>query len=492
MGRKIIMTEQNQTSDIAADDALDIRKNVAGTLARPPGGHRTVNLMRYRSGVTGHVPAGQRSRASRTLRHQKRESARVAEAVARSTRTPQPRSQAHLAEAAHAQTADAAPTISLDREIRLAAEGTSIRYPYHVRSGARAWDEFTDTLSGLRADRFLLVTDGGVPAAALNAITPCLQQLAPVTLLRVRAHEKEKNVGTLERLAGEAFSHGATRRSVVVAFGGGLAGNVAGLLAHMFLRGIRLVHVPTTLLAMSDSVLSLKQAVNSGSGKNHLGAFHVPELVWVNLDLASTLPPEQVRAALGEAIKNVVAICPEHYDEMSGRLRADAVYSLPELAWFIEMCVAAKQQVMKADPYEKGPALALEYGHTVGHAAEHVSGGSIPHGLAIGIGGLVAARIATLLGHLDPAVEAAHQHLLERNGGPTTFPPGLTVPALRETIRKDNKRGYLPPRRGYVDMVLLDGLGRPHRSGGSIVTQVPEDIVITGIQTRLSREETAK
>lgn len=490
------MTEQNQAPNIAADDASDIRGNVAGMPARPAGGHRAVNLTKHRSGeVTGHVPARpgswQRSQASCALRRQDGELAGAGEAMTGSVRVPRPRAQADRAVATRGKATHGACAISLDLEVRLNAEDACIRYPYHVRSGPGAWDEFTDTLSGLRADRFLLVTDDGVPGPALDAITGCLRQLAPVTLLRVRPREKDKNIATIERLAAEAFRDGATRRSVVVAFGGGLAGNMAGLLAHMFLRGIRLVHVPTTLLAMSDSVLSLKQAVNSGSGKNHLGAFHVPELVWTHLDLACTLPPVQIKAALGEAIKNVVAICPEHYEEMSRRLRADAAYSLPELAWFIQMCVAAKQHVMQADPYEKGPALALEYGHTVGHAAEHVSG-SMPHGLAIGVGGLVAARIATLLGHLDPAVEAAHQHLLERNGAPTTFPHGLTVPALMETIRKDNKRGYLPPRRGYVDMVLLDGLGRPHRSGGSIITQVPEDVVITGIQTRLSHEETAK
>jgi 3-dehydroquinate synthetase len=490
------VTEQNQISDTAADEALDIRENVAGTLARSPGGHHAANRMRHPTGaVTRPGPARpgswQPSRASYTLRRRDPELTGAGEAMARFARAPRPRVQADRTVATHDQTTHGVSAISLDLEVCLKAEDASIRYPYHVRSGPGGWDEFTDTLSGLRADRFLLVTDDGVPAAALDAITPCLRRLAPVTLLRVRAREKDKNITAIERLAAEAFRDGATRRSVVVAFGGGLAGNMAGLLAHMFLRGIRLVHVPTTLLAMSDSVLSLKQAVNSGSGKNHLGAFHVPELVWIHLDLASTLPPEQVRAALGEAIKNVVAICPEHYDEMSRRLRADAAYSLPELAWFIEMCVAAKQRVMEADPYEKGPALVLEYGHTVGHAAEHISG-SMPHGLAIGVGGLVAARISTLLGLLDPAVEAAHQHLLERNGAPTMFPPGLTVPALMGTIRKDNKRGYLRPRRGYVDMVLLDGPGRPHRSGGSIITQVPEDVVITAIQTRLSHEETAK
>jgi hypothetical protein len=264
------MTEQDQTSDIAADDAQDTGENVTGTLARLSGGHHAVNPMRFRSGeATGHAPARpgscQRSRANCTLRRRNHELVGAGEAMARSARAPRPRPQASLAAATQAQPADAASAISLDREICLKMQDTSIRYPYHVRSGPGAWDEFTDTLSALRADRFLLVTDGGVPAAALDAITPRLQQLAPVTLLRVPASEKDKNIGTLERLAGEAFGDGATRRSVVVAFGGGLAGNMAGLLAHMFLRGIRLVHVPTTLLAMSDSVLSLKQAVNSGS-----------------------------------------------------------------------------------------------------------------------------------------------------------------------------------------------------------------------------------
>jgi 3-dehydroquinate synthetase len=488
------VTEQNQTRRAAADDALDISEDLTGALARPPGGHHAVNLMRYRSGeVTGHVLARpgsrRRSRAGRILRPRNRELPGAGEAITRRARAPRPRLPGSGVQAGPAEATRAASAVSLDREVCLKAENASIRYPYHVRSGPGAWDEFTGTISGLRADRFLLVMDDGVPAPALDAITLSLQQLAPVTLLRVPAREKDKNIALIEKLAAEAFSDGATRRSVVVAFGGGLAGNVAGLLAHMFLRGIRLVHVPTTLLAMSDSVLSLKQAVNSGSGKNHLGAFHVPELVWIHLDLASSLPPVQVRSALCEAIKNVVVICPEHYDEMSGRLRATATYSQPELAWFIDMCVAAKQRVMETDPYEKGTALALEYGHTVGHAAEHVSGGSMPHGLAIGVGGLVAARVATLLGVLDPAAEAAHQHLLERNGAPTTLPPGLTVPRLIETIRKDNKRGYLPPRRGYVDMVLLDALGRPHFSRGNPITQVPEDIVITAIQTRLSHEE---
>jgi 3-dehydroquinate synthetase len=373
--------------------------------------------------------------------------------------------------------------VALDREVCFG----DVRYPIYVRSGPAAWPELTGLLSGLHTDRFLLVTDGGVPAEAVHAIGRQLEALAPVTLLRVPPGERAKNLSTIDELAKEAFTSGATRMSVFVALGGGLAGNVAGLLAHLFLRGARLVHIPTTLLAMSDSVLSLKQAVNSPVGKNHLGAFHAPELVWSQLDCLATLPPAQIRAALCEAIKNIVAICPERYDEMAARLRADAAYSQAELAWFIGLCVDAKQQVMAADPHEEGCALVLEYGHTVGHAAELVTGGRFSHGLAIGVGGLVAARIATLMGVGGPAIEQAHEALLLLNGAPTYFRGDFDADRLMQAIRLDNKRGYVPHRLGCVDMILLAGLGQPHQAGGSIITQVPEDVVLAGIQSRISR-----
>ena len=247
------------------------------------------------------------------------------------------------------------------------------------------------------------------------------------------------------------------------------------------------MHIPTTLLAMSDSVLSLKQAVNSPVGKNHLGAFHAPELVWSQLDCLATLPPAQIRAALCEVIKNIITICPERFDEMAARLRADAVYSQAEFAWFIGLCVDAKQRVMAADPHEKGRALVLEYGHTVGHAAELVTGGKFSHGLAIGVGGLVAARIATLFGIGDPAVEEAHEALLLLNGAPTYFRGDFDADRLMQAIRLDNKRGYIPHRLGCIDMILLAGLGQPNHADGSIITQVPEDVVLAGIQSRISR-----
>lgn len=371
-------------------------------------------------------------------------------------------------------------TAAFDRNVRFGNDS----YGFHLRSGAAGWDELAGHLARLNADRFLLIADSGVPPSAVTKVTVSLEALAPVTVLRVAASEKAKTISTIDELAEQVFNSRATRRSVFVGLGGGLAGNVAGLLAHLFLRGARLVHIPTTLLAMSDSVLSFKQAVNSRVGKNHLGAFHVPELVWAQLDFVDTLPPTEIQAALCEAIKNVVAICPDTYDEMMARLRPAADYSPEELTWFIEMCVGAKQRVMEADPFEKGRALILEYGHTVGHAAELVSGGAFGHGLAIGVGGLVAARIAASLGFADPYLETAHEALLQRNGAPVRFPGHLEPERLMKAISLDNKRGYIPHQPGHIDMILLDRLGQPHQPDGSIITQVPHDVVMAAIQSR--------
>lgn len=377
----------------------------------------------------------------------------------------------------------ATSAVAFDRDVRFG----DVSYPFYLRSGQPAWAELASALSGLNADRFLLITDSEIPPSAVRMVTASLEQLAPATVLRVAASEKSKTITTIDELAEKVFSSRATRRSVFVALGGGLAGNIAGLLAHLFLRGARLVHIPTTLLAMSDSVLSLKQAVNSRVGKNHLGAFHAPELVWAHLDFVASLPPSQIRAALCEAIKNVVAICPELYDEMAARLHANASYTEAELSWFVGMCVDAKQRVMQADPFEKDRALILEYGHTAGHAAELASEGRFTHGLAIGVGGLVAARIAATLGVAGPEVEQAHEALLALNGAPTMFPAYPEPGRLMEAVGLDNKRGYVPYRPGHVDMVLLERLGQPHLTDGSIITQVPQDMVMAAIHSRTSQ-----
>lgn len=363
------------------------------------------------------------------------------------------------------------------REVRFG----DVSYDFYVGRGDHAWPELRRRLGALDADRFVLVVDEGLPAATVAQARAVFAALAPTAVLRAAADEKTKTLATLDDLAERAIAAGATRRSCVVAMGGGLVGNVAGLLASLLYRGVRLVHLPTTLLAMSDSVLSLKQAVNSRRGKNHLGAFHPPALVWNQLDFLESLPTEEIRSALCETVKNVLSICPERYDEVAARLRPDGRYPAEVIAGFIDLCVDAKSRVMRDDPWEKHEALVLEYGHTIGHAAELLSGGSLRHGYAVGIGMLAAARISAALGYLDSADEAAHRRLLERNGTPSTLPAGLDIDAVLGAAGLDNKRGYVRAVPGMREMILLDALGQPHREDGSLISRVPTPVVRAGI-----------
>jgi 3-dehydroquinate synthetase len=371
-------------------------------------------------------------------------------------------------------------TLALEREIRWKNPDPpheEFRYTYYLRSGLQAWGELLELLGRLGADRFVIVSDGGFPSSLAEWVRDRIATVAPCTLLTFRAGEQAKNLATVYELGNAALHAGAIRSSVVIALGGGLAGNIAGLLAGLFLRGARLVHIPTTLLAMSDSCLSLKQGVNSELGKNHFGMFYPPQFVWTNLSFLDALPPREIRSALCELIKNVLAICPQLFDEIAGSLRPDARYSEAQIAHFVDLCIDAKCSVMRADALEKHEAVVLEYGHSVGHALELTSSGAFPHGLAVGVGMVVEATLAHHLGMLSWADLEAHYALLQANGASTAIPGDYSTETLLDIMRNDNKRGYLPYVPGRMDIVLLTGLGQPNRTGKTVLTQVDEEEV---------------
>jgi len=364
----------------------------------------------------------------------------------------------------------------LDRELRFGEHS----YPFLVRSGAGALEELSVRLRALDPDRLVFVADTGVPPGARQEASEVLQGIAPVTAIEVLPGEVNKTPEQVTAIMAAALDSGLTRSSCVVCLGGGGVCNMAGDAAGRMLRGApAFVMLPTTLLAASDSAASLKQAVNLGA-KNTDGLFKAPSLVLVNLDYLRSLPAAEVRSALCEAIKNTVAIAPAQAPDLRRLLRPDTDAEITRL---IGMCLDAKQQVLLHDPHEEGTGLALEYGHTVGHAIELLAG--LGHGLAIGVGGLVAARTARIMGILpDSLVEDMHEELLTLNGAPVTVPRGLTDTALLSVLRRDNKRGYLRPRPGHIDMVLLEAPGAPHYTDGRPITQVPEDVLLRAIRER--------
>ena len=336
-------------------------------------------------------------------------------------------------------------------------------YPYY--SGFDCIGAFVEQLEPLEADRFIVVTDDTVLALHGDALLPHLRRLAPTSVF---SHEPGESMKTMQRLSDyieRALKDGATRRSVVVAFGGGVPGNVGGLLASLLFRGIEVVNMPTTTMAAMDSALSLKQAVNSSRGKNHIGAYVKPYAVFTDVRLLTTLPARELRSGLCEAAKNCLAICPAGLPTLR-RMLADGDLGSPEaLLWLLEESIAAKSTVTANDAREQRTGLTLEYGHTIGHAVELADfrrrgAAGLSHGDAVAVGMIAAARISHARGWLSDDELAAHVDIVTALGAPLCLPAGIAVDEVMALVRSDNKRGYLPPEPDSIPFVLLERLGR--------------------------------
>lgn len=341
-------------------------------------------------------------------------------------------------------------------------------FPYLFGSGCL--DAIAETLHTLDTDRFVVVTDDHVFGLHGHALLRALGDGTPVTVLRHGPGEAMKTLPCLAEHIEHALADGATRRSVIVSFGGGVPGNLAGLMASLLFRGVRLVHIPTTTVSAMDSVLSLKQAINSRVGKNHVGSYYTPTAVLADVELFGTLSPRELRSGLCEMAKNCLAIKPEIISELQEVLTTGNLAAPDSLLWLLDASISAKGQVTKNDTYERKDGLVLEYGHTVGHAIELLDhrqrdADGLSHGESIALGMLVAARISCARGWLTEEDVRIHDELVTSLGVTTTIPEGVTADRIIDTIRDDNKRGYLPLPDDAAAFVLLEQLGVPARSG---------------------------
>ncbi len=373
-----------------------------------------------------------------------------------------PRRRAALAEG-HLQDGRESRTRSdLSWRARLITIG-SAQYPYHY--GNECLPEIFAELAAMHADQFFVVTDDTVLSVHGPRLLPGLSKLAPVTVLSQPAGETIKRFGVLGRNLETMLEAGATRRSVVLAFGGGAPGNLAGLMAAMLFRGVRLVHIPTTTTAAMDSVLSIKQAINSSRGKNHFGTYHAPHAVLADVRLLTTLPDRELRSGLCEAAKNCLAIEPELLGELREIVLRGDLGGPAELLWLLDVSVRAKTRVTIGDTREQRAGLALEYGHTVGHAVElsddRAADARLSHGEAIAFGMVVAAHLSNRRGWLTKDQVNLHEEIVGALGAPTRLPRHICIEAVIDLVRRDNKRGYVPHGPHEVPFVLLRELGRP-------------------------------
>ena len=223
-------------------------------------------------------------------------------------------------------------------------------------------------------------------------------------LVEMRDGERHKKLATVEELSEKLTRLGADRNAVILAFGGGVVGDVAGLLASLYMRGVDVVQIPTTLLAQVDASIGGKTGVNLRAGKNLLGTFHQPRAVLIDPAVLATLPDREFRSGLYEALKCGVIGNPELFRRLENaqvkQLRRDGA----TLEWVIAESVKLKAQVVSADERESGLRRVLNFGHTIGHALEAETGyRRFLHGEAIAWGMIAAANIAAAMGKTTPA-----------------------------------------------------------------------------------------
>lgn len=326
-------------------------------------------------------------------------------------------------------------------------------------------------------ETFIIISDKNVGSLYGSVIAGQIQKKFRCELLMLECTEKHKNLKALEELIEKVLSFKATRRTCIIGLGGGICGNMSGMVAALLFRGIKFVHIPTSLMAVLDSVLSLKQAINSSQGKNLIGLYHTPEMVIANIEFLKTLPKYEVVCGMCEVIKNALAILPDSIDRLYGMLNPECRYTSEDYRYFIDMSIKAKTLVMENDPFEKQNALILEYGHTVGHAIELASAGRISHGEAIGLGMLCAAEVSHKSGYLSENDVHLHKVLLEKAGAATRIAESIKLDDIISIMKFDNKRGYVKGKTDAFHMVLLERIGKALTNNGKLISIVPETLV---------------
>ena len=335
---------------------------------------------------------------------------------------------------------------------RFHVKGMGPGYDVIIRRGGLA--ELGTTMKERGLSGFaVIVADSKVAAhygqPALDSLSRAGYQ---ARLLSFPAGEVNKSLATVEKLWTGFLESGLDRKSVVIALGGGVTGDLAGFAASTFMRGVAWVGVPTSLLAMVDSSLGGKTGFDLPQGKNLVGSFYPPRLVLADPDVLTTLPEPEFISGLAETIKNGIIADPQLVELCSHGLEGVRA-NLDEIA---SRAIAVKIRVILVDPYEKGWRASLNLGHTIGHAIELASGFQLRHGEAVAIGMVAEAALAERMGLADAALAAQIAAVLAGVHLPTEIPAKLDRKAILQAMALDKKKALgrvrfsLPTRIGEV------------------------------------------
>jgi 3-dehydroquinate synthase len=330
---------------------------------------------------------------------------------------------------------------------------------YAIRIGSGILDELPAVLAdaGISPGPLALVTDSNVGPLYAERVRGLLGGYE-VHLCTLPAGEEHKRLSQIEWLCGRFLEGGLDRGSSVAALGGGVVGDVAGFAAASFMRGIRFVQIPTTVVAQVDSSVGGKTGVNHPLGKNTIGAFHQPSAVLIDLKMLETLPPRELCSGLAEIVKNRMIADARLFEHMEAKAHDIVKGDLSALEWPVVRSCEIKADVVAKDEREQNLRAILNYGHTFGHAIESATRYTqFLHGEAVGLGMICAARLAVEMGLLDADSERRQRACIGACNLPVAWPEGFKGTAVDEAVilMKHDKKS----RAGALRFVLPDRIG---------------------------------
>jgi len=329
------------------------------------------------------------------------------------------------------------------------------RFAYHIYL-EESFDRLAECLKELHPEscRICLVTDSHVDALYAQPVEDILKGICGgVSRFVIPAGEEHKNLDEIRRLYTHLIEEGLTRGDLLVALGGGVVGDMTGFAAATYLRGIRFVQIPTTLLSQVDSSIGGKTGVDFDCYKNMVGAFHQPSLVYINTATLQTLDERQFASGMGEVLKHGLIRDAAYYewtlDHMSEIMERDSAVLRPMVAASCEI----KRKVVEKDPEEKGERAVLNFGHTAGHAIEKLRNFTLAHGECVALGCVVAAYISWKRGMLEEEEFFEIRDMFVGFDLPISF-DSIAIDDILLAVRHDKKR-----IGDTLRFILLDGLG---------------------------------
>ena len=329
------------------------------------------------------------------------------------------------------------------------------RFAYHIYPET-SFDQLAERMQELECQnrRIAVITDSNVEKLYLDEVAGCLKGCcAAISSYVIPAGESHKNLDEIRKIYTHLIENGLDRRDILVALGGGVVGDMTGYAAATYLRGIRFVQIPTTLLSQVDSSIGGKTGVDFDSYKNMVGAFHQPSMVYLNISTLKTLDDTQYASGMGEVLKHGLIRDAAYYEWCLDHMGEIEERDSDTLLEMVVRSIHIKRVIVEKDPLEKGDRALLNFGHTAGHAIEKLKNFELAHGECVALGIIAASYISWKRGNIDEMTFYEIRDMFVGFDLPITYDT-LEVDDILEATRKDKKMDS-----GHIRYILLKKLG---------------------------------